>query len=252
MKWVDVCTDRLLICHPSPQLRNQSLKLNKEMSLQGPRGIASLLVVFTHIARAFDEDLFNPTSIEGAPPRLMQYPILRILVQGRIGVTIFSLVTGYVCALKPIRQCRAGDQNAMFAGIAKSAFRRLPRLVLPTTIATTLIWLFCQFGVFEVGNRVTSWWLNYTSPNMTPYIGEAIKTLLSNLITTWTKSWNIYDNNQWTLLPLLKGAMLVYIMCFATAYCKTRYRMMIELGLFVYYYISNDCESSPFAEIGQH
>jgi len=75
---------------------------------------------------------------------------------------------------------------------------------------------------------------------MTPYFGEAIKSLFYYLITTWTKSWNIYDNNQWTLLPLLKGSMMVYMMLIATAYCKPRYRMLVELGLFVYYYISND------------
>lgn len=158
-------------------------------------------------------------------------------------MSIFSLVTGYVCALKPIRQCAAGNQEAAFSGIAKSAFRRIPRLLLPTSIATILIWFICQFGVFEVANRVEGWWLNYTSPNITPYIGKAIKMLILNMITTWTRSWNVYDNNQWTLLPLLKGAFLVYVMLFATAYMKPRYRMMVEMGLFVYYYISNDCAS---------
>lgn len=104
--------------------------------------------------------------------------------------------------------------------------------------------------MFEVANRVEGWWLNYTSPNITPYVGPAIKMLLLNMITTWTRSWNVYDNNQWTLLPLLKGAFLVYIMLFATAYMKPRYRMMVEMGLFVYYYISNDCmhpTPPPFA-----
>ena len=64
--------------------------------------------------------------------------------------------------------------------------------------------------------------------------------LLLNLITTWVRSWNAYEPNQWTLLPLLKGAFLVYTMLFATAYMKPRYRMMVEMALFVYYYISND------------
>lgn len=77
---------------------------------------------------------------------------------------------------------------------------------------------------------------------MSPYLGVAIKDLLSHIITTWTTSWNVYDLNQWTLLPLLKGSMLIYMMMIATAYVKPRYRMMIELAFFVYYYISNDCK----------
>merc|ERR1712093_268104 len=125
--------------------------------VDGLRGFASLLVVFTHICRAFDEELFKPTSAEGAPPRILQYPIIRILFQGRIGVTIFSLVTGYVCALKPLRQCRAGQQEAMFSGLARSAFRRVPRLILPTTMATTLIHHRISHRILE-----TRSWICYT------------------------------------------------------------------------------------------
>ncbi|TVY71498.1 hypothetical protein LSUE1_G008865, partial [Lachnellula suecica] len=208
--------------------------------VDGLRGFASVLVVFTHLARSFDEDLFKPTSAEGASPRVAQWPIIRILFQGRIGVTIFSLVTGYVCALKPIRQCRAGQQDAAFLSISKSAFRRVPRLILPATLATTIIWFFCQLGAFRVGNRVDSWWINYTSPNMSPDLLEGFKQLIYHIITTWTNSWNIYDPNQWTLLPLLKGSMLVYMTMIATAHVKSRYRMMIEAAFFVYYYMCND------------
>lgn len=253
------CTSRYVVVEPQRELSlhtpmpktitHQAHDRPLAFIIQGLRGIASLLVVFTHIARAFDEELFKPTSFFdeetriASPPRIYQYPIIRILFQGRVGVTIFSLVTGYVCALKPIRQIRAGHPEDAFKSISRSAFRRVPRLILPTTLATTLIWFFCQFGAFEVGNRVDSWWVNYTSPNMTPFFGNAVRDLLYHLITTWTRSWNVYDNNQWTLLPLLKGSMLVYTMLVATAYCKSRYRMMIEFGLFVYYYISNDCKT---------
>ncbi|RDL32573.1 uncharacterized protein BP5553_09029 [Venustampulla echinocandica] len=208
--------------------------------VDGLRGIGSLLVVTTHIARAFDEDLFKPTSEENASPRIFQYPILRIIIQGRIGVAIFSLVTGYVCALKPIRQCHAGTPEAALVSIAKSASRRVPRLILPTTLATTIIWLLCQFGVFQVANRTDRWWLRDTSPNMIPYFGNALHSLVMDTITTWTRSWNAYDVNQWTLQPLLKGSMMVYMMIAATVFVKPKYRMMIAIALYFYYYISTD------------
>ncbi|CAG8983231.1 hypothetical protein HYALB_00002667 [Hymenoscyphus albidus] len=208
--------------------------------VDGLRGLASLLVVSTHLARAFDEDLFKPTSAEGMRPRIAQYPIIRILFQGRIGVSIFSLVTGYVCALKPIRQFRAGQQEAAFNSISRSAVRRVPRLVIPATIATMISWFVCQLGIYEVGNRAGGWWLNYTSPNMTPWIGQAIVDLISNLVTTWTRQWNTYDTNQWTLVSLLNGSMRLYMMLFATAHIKTRYRIMAELALFLFFYISID------------
>jgi hypothetical protein len=45
-------------------------------------------------------------------------------------------------------------------------------------------------------------------------------------------------------MPLLKGAFLVYTMLMSTAYMQPRYRMMVSLMLYVYYYICNDCSSS--------
>ncbi len=200
------------------------------------------MVVATHVARAFDPDLMKPTSGEGLQPRFFQWPITRVVTQGRIGVGIFALVTGYVCALKPLRQIRAGDRNAMYNSVAKSAFRRVPRLILPTTLATIITWFFCQFGVFQVAEKSDSWWMNFSAPRMTPYFGEAIYQLLLEVITTWTKGWNMYDHHTWTMLPLLKASMLVFIFLVATSYCKTRYRMMLELGMCVYFYISNDCK----------
>ncbi len=206
--------------------------------------------MLTHIARAFDDELFRPTDKEGIPPRLLQWPYIRFFLQGRIGVSIFSMVTGYVCALKPIKLCRQGNQEAAFSAICKSALRRVPRLIMPTTIATAMIWFLAQFGAFIVGNRTDSWWIRYTSPNAVPYLGNAIMSLVHNIITTWTKGANIYDGNQWTMWPLLRGSMHVYAFMFAMAYVQPRYRMMASLGWWVYYYVGNDCTfynpSPPF------
>lgn len=126
----------------------------------------------------------------------------------------------------------------------------MPRLVLPTTIATTIIWFLCQFGIYKVAKRSDSWWIEATSPDITPYFGDAVKSLLYHLITTWTRGWNIYDGNQWTLLPLLKGAMMVYVFMLGTAGMKARYRMMSSMALFVYFYVANDCKFFFFFGLG--
>jgi Acyltransferase family len=241
VKWVDVSSNNLFV---RSLIQKASFLSQSNLTFpQGLRGLASVLVISTHITRGFFLDLMKPTSEVDTPPKLFQYPFLRVLTQGRIGVAIFALVTGYVCALKPIRQIRAGERNAMFNGVSRSAFRRVPRLILPTAIATTITWFFCQFGVFQVAEKADSWWLNFSAPRMTPYIGEAIYSLLLEMIMTWSRGWNMYDHHTWTMLPLLKSSMLVFIFLFAAAYCKTRYRIMLELGLLVYFYISNDCKS---------
>src|SRR4051812_4233029 len=105
--------------------------------VEGLRGIASVMVVMTHVARAFDYALFFPRDNPDAPPRFLQYPIIRVPTQGRIGVPIFAFLTGFVCALKPLKLGRnRHQQGEALMAVAKSAFRRPPRLVLPAAIAT--------------------------------------------------------------------------------------------------------------------
>lgn len=154
-------------------------------------------------------------------------------------MSIFALVTGYVCALKPIRQSRAGRPEDALTSIGKSAFRRVPRLVLPSAIITVIMWAMCEMGMFEIAKHGESWWTATSSPTRKPFL-ESIKYLIYETVSTWTRGSNAFDNNQWTMLPLLKGSFLVYCMLVATVYVKPRYRMMISLGLFVYYYICRD------------
>lgn len=188
-----------------------------------------------------DVTLFLPANDANTPSRFLQWPFVRVFIQGRMGVAIFSLVTGYVCALKPIRQSKQGNYEGALVSIAKSAFRRVPRLILPTTFATIIIWLLSQFGVFLIAKNTDSFWISYTSPEMTPFFGASLRKLAYNIITTWEYGRNMYDPNQWTLQPLLKGSMLVYMTTMATIYLQPRYRMMCSLALWVYYYIGNDC-----------
>ncbi|KAI1497273.1 acyltransferase family-domain-containing protein [Biscogniauxia marginata] len=179
-------------------------------------------------------------SAEGAQPRILQLPFLRVLVQGRIGVSIFAFVTGYVCALKPIKLYRQNNQEAAFNSIAKSALRRVPRLVIPCGLATVIIWVMAQLGMFLVGKQSDCWWCDMTAPDRMPNIVEAFKSLVFNIVNTWTHGANAYDGNQWTLLPLLRGSMQVYTFIVATSYIQPRYRMIASMVMFFYFYIAGD------------
>ncbi|KAJ5461527.1 uncharacterized protein N7458_003079 [Penicillium daleae] len=204
--------------------------------IDGLRGIASFLVVLTHLARAWDFDLFSPRDTEDATPRILQWPILRIPWQGRIGVTIFAFLTGYVCALKPLKLSRAGDTAAAFTTIAKSAFRRPPRLIFPATIALIISWTVAQFGGFTVANRSDSWWCRYASPDLEDSLWKEIIRLGENFLSTWTTGYMTYDDHQWALLPLLKASMLVFIILIATMFMQFRYRVAVYVGMLLYYH----------------
>lgn len=135
---------------------------------------------------------------------------------------------------------RDGNPERALTTVAKSAFRRVPRLVLPTIVITLIAWTLCQLGAFEVAKHSDSFYMADSSPVRSPDIKTALFALQKNLISTWTTGHDDYDDHQWTMLPLLRGSMLVFILLFATAYMQNRYRLMSAAGLYIYYYVSAD------------
>ena len=107
-------------------------------------------------------------------------------------------------------------------------------------------------GLFEVAHRCDAWWVHDTSPPGGLGFGLAgLKDLIYWVVGTWTLRRNEYDNNQWTLLPLLTGSYWVYAFVVATAFVEPWYRMILSLVMWVYYYCASDCKS-PFPHAPQH
>ncbi|KAL4965435.1 uncharacterized protein BDV14DRAFT_199841 [Aspergillus stella-maris] len=127
----------------------------------GLRGVASFLIVHTHLARIWDMDLFSPRDTEDAAPRFLQLPIFRIPWQGCLGVTIFAFMTGHVCALRPVKLSRNGNMLGAFTAVGKSAFRRPPRLILPATLALIISWAMAQRGALIAVKHSDCWWCRY-------------------------------------------------------------------------------------------
>ncbi|KAF5249544.1 hypothetical protein FANTH_5137 [Fusarium anthophilum] len=201
--------------------------------IEGLRGIASTLVWIAHVTRAFDLDLYSPVSGEGLRPRLLQLPFIRIMIQGRLGVIIFVYVTGYVCALKPLSLFRRGNYEAGWSCVSKSALRRLPRLLYPSAIATTLAWSATQLGLFEAAEMTESYYLTQTVEDKLP-LYPAIRELFFAIFKTWTGGGNKYDRHQGTLFELFKGGMYVLLFVSATAKVQAKFRMGASLILWAY------------------
>ncbi|KAI4187823.1 MAG: hypothetical protein LQ346_005426 [Caloplaca aetnensis] len=213
--------------------------------VDGLRGIASVLVVTAHICRSLVPHLLSPAMSDKLPPTLFQLPFLRCLVMGRASVAIFALVTGYVNSLGPLKKSRAGNADVALAGIAKSAFRRFGRFMIPAMVATILSWLACQFGAYNVAHVANSAWIRDTSPTASASFAGAFYDLFKNLGTTWIDGMNQYDRIQWTLTYLLKGSMMTYLSLFALIYVKPRWRMALIAGMFYFKWKSGDCKQHP-------
>ncbi len=202
----------------------------------------------SHLSRSFAYTLITPAQDSTHTGSFVHLPFLRLPAQGAPWVSLFFILTGYVNAVKPIKQARNGNGNQALSGLGFSAFRRTGRLVLPATIATIISWVICQLGLFEIGRTCEAVWIRDTSPKPGPGVTGSIRLLLANLFTTWTTGFNVYDKNQWTFPFLLKGSMLIFITLLATVRIHSNYRILVFLGLYAFNWAGGDrkriCSSS--------
>jgi len=208
--------------------------------VDGLRGVASALVVIKHISAGWFTYLLWPAADEKAAPVLLQLPYFRVLIQGRIGVAIFCLVTGYVCALKPVKNFNSGTQTVAFTSMSRSAIRRVPRLVLPVAIIILISCIATQMGAFLIANHCDGYGLPETSPRQRDNIFLALGAAFKDLLKVWTHGQSEYGAELWTMMPILKGAFWVYIFLIATAYVQQKWRMAIALALTLFRWACND------------
>jgi hypothetical protein len=154
-------------------------------------------------------------------------------------VPIFAFLTGFVCAYKPLKLAyQQGNPPAALQSIARSAFRRLPRLVLPAVVATLIGFLLTCLGGYKTANRVDSFWVRFDAPKPVASFGEELDRLFHALLSTWTTGDNLYDRHQWAMRPLLVGAFQVYVVLAATIGMRFKYRILVHLLLLSYWLLN--------------
>src|SRR5271170_4507653 len=151
------------------EVRTYFLHRNSQLIHQGIRGLASLIVVVAHGYEAFG---WPKHSFDR--PYIFQIPFTRLILDGGyLAVCIFFLLSGYLCAIKPLRLLRAGNPDEARRAIASGALRRLVRLGIPATLATTFSWFLTQIGALTMSTSQPGYvWLNFHSawPSSTWYV----------------------------------------------------------------------------------
>lgn len=148
---------------------------------------------------------------------------------------IFAFLTGFVCAYKPLKLAyQQGNAPASLKSVARSAFRRPPRLILPALAATFISFVLSCLGGYKTSNRVDSLWVRFDAPDPLPF-GENLRRFFRSCLTTWTDTENVYDRHQWAMRPLLIGAFQVYGVLAATVGMRFKYRVLVHVLLILYW-----------------
>ncbi|KXS99460.1 hypothetical protein AC578_3784 [Pseudocercospora eumusae] len=116
--------------------------------LDGLRGLAAFVVYIEHFSLPYQSGMLVAYGSPGAQST-WQLPMIRLLYSGTPMVSIFFVVSGSALSLKALRFANSGQPEAAYASLSSSIFRRGIRLFAPTTIATFLILLLTQMGLYE-------------------------------------------------------------------------------------------------------
>lgn len=159
-------------------------------SLDGLRGTAALIVVFTHLASTFPAFYaphapFNSLLFWTTPLSVLKYTPLRIFVAGRAAVLVFFVLSGFVLSVSLRRK------QSYRAYLAKRAWRLLPPFAFSVLFAAIL---YAVVDPHPVG-RASAWFngMNWTTPPSLEYI-------LSNLAMTGVPEWPALNTPTWSLV----------------------------------------------------
>ncbi|WEW59794.1 hypothetical protein PRK78_005274 [Emydomyces testavorans] len=204
------------------------------------RGIASFIVVTGHLCTAFAPILQAPALAADKGPMLFQLPFFRMCVGGRAAVALFFLVTGFVNSMGAMRHFANGNHATALPNLARSAFTRSARLILPTNAAAFTAWLVCQLGGFNLALAADSDWIRSVAKVPSPTAWHAITALFQNMTLFWHNGSGTYDPTHWAIVFFLRGSMRIYLTLLATSLVKTKWRIVIIVLLYLFSWWTGD------------
>ena len=195
--------------------------------LDSLRGIAALVVVFTHLSGSFfpefihDLHLKFSTGIES----LIYTLTINNLFNGRFAVFIFFVLSGYVLTH---RFFATGDQSILRSSAIRRYFRLLPPVLLSLACVFGILLVFLPLigSLGEITNQI--WLFNYFDRPLDP-----LGILRQAFWGSFFDSSPIYNMVLWTMGVEFMGSMLVF--GFACLFGKTPHRWVFYLaaGLFL-------------------
>jgi len=218
--------------------------MDKAKYLDGLRGLAALIVVFTHFVVAFYPALYSGSVSDintrnGIEIFIAKSP-LNLIFAGNFAVCIFFITSGYVLTFKYFKY-----KNHKY--LVASAIKRYFRLLIPVFTSIFIAYLLMKLSLFsnkQVGELTrSSWWFSTFwafAPNLINMLKQALfGALLFNQssynVVVWTMTYELYGSflvfGLASLFGKVKNRYIIYI--FSICFLIKTYYFGFILGLFL-------------------
>ena len=194
--------------------------------LNGLRGIASLIVVFDHIAISF-----FPAAVDIDAPAhhsslewLVERTPLHLLVAGNFSVCIFFVLSGFVLSTKFFET----KKNSVVVAMAIKRYFRLALSILASVLLAYGLIRLHLFKNVELSGQTGSLWLLRFWRTMPSFFGTLYHGLVGVFISGKSDEFNTV---LWTMRLELIGSFMVFAVLLAFGKSRFRATLYILLGI---------------------
>ncbi|KAK5268275.1 hypothetical protein LTR99_003209 [Exophiala xenobiotica] len=164
----------------------------------------------------------------------LEYPVIRMILNGRAMVDIFFIISGYVLSYRLLKMIR-NQQTGLLKALASSTFRRWWRLYISTGVASLVTavmtyWGWCHPAPQQSSFLLQMWdWLWDFGASSNPF-GDIKGFWYGEVFRTH------YLDQMWTIPVEFRGSMAVFWFVAAACYMATLGRRMFACVVIVLCY----------------
>ncbi|KAI9712489.1 MAG: hypothetical protein M1812_006905 [Candelaria pacifica] len=220
-------------------------------SLDGLRGVAAFCVFTYHTIYAYDVAIFfgNGVSYSTASScyewginekqynqrsRLLQLPLIRILVMGPSAVAMFFIISGFVLTQRPLRLARDQQWDSVLNTLSSATFRRPLRLFLPLFVATFVSMLLTYLNLMDNGLDKEDC-MTYTHEPAVHVARHFSAQFVHWLQVVWQSlnvwDWSLYmppyDHHLWTISVEFRASMALFLATLMLCRLRSWVRLLI-------------------------
>ncbi|WP_460223853.1 acyltransferase family protein [Bacillus cereus] len=209
--------------------------MGKIKYLDGIRGVAALIVVFSHIAQIFYISLItgieNTKHMPDGIENMIRSTPLNLIYNGNFSVFIFFVLSGYVLSMKFI-----STKNA--SHLLNSGLQRYPRLAIPV--------LFSILLVYSIYSTIDFHYTSIQSITMSDLVYEMVNNFSLQTAFThglfevfWTGE-SQYNPVLWTIRSELFGSLLLFILLYVLHFFKNIWIRALGYFLAIYFGLTHN------------
>lgn len=202
---------------------------NKINYLDSIRGIACLIVVFSHISLVFFPQLHSFSSESSIPKSsildFIHNSPFGFIYSGSAAVYCFFVLSGYVLSRSMLKK------QSSLKNLVGSIIKRYPRLAIPSTVSCIVAFLFYSIDVNKSNISEWAFWIG----NLDISLSSAI---YNGAISPYIYGNSAYNWVLWTMQIEFIGSVFIYIYCFTLQKTSKQFILIMTVILLSVYIFS--------------